>query len=315
MNSVVDNEWIVKSKYDGKRLDYWIKKEFPTLSFPNICKVLRKGLIKVNKRKATNSYVLKKDDLIKFYISLNIEKKKVSFSEKIISKSKEWVVFKNQNFIVFNKPSGIAVQGGTGVKINIDDLLSFFKFNNEKKPVLVHRIDKATSGLLIVARNLDSAQKLGKIFKSREIRKKYIAVVHGIPEKKNGLISKPIFVENKPSKATTYFSVVKTKKNKSLIIAYPLTGRKHQLRQHFNYIGNPIVGDKKYVLKNIVKDTSDKLFLHSFSLEFRFENNDYKFFGDLPEYFESKISEFNIELSLLKNKFNFRDLLNYVEIK
>ena len=264
MNNTVDNEWIVESHYDGKRLDYWIKKEFPSLSFPNICKVLRKGLIKVNKKKVTNSSILKKDDLIKFYISVNIEKKKVSFPEEIISKSKDWVIFKNQNFIVLNKPSGIAVQGGTGVKINIDDLLSFLKFNNNKKPMLVHRIDKATSGLLIVARDLDSAQKLGTIFKSREIKKKYLAVVHGIPDIKDGLISKPIFVENKFLKALTYYSVIKTKKNKSLIIAYPVTGRKHQLRQHFNYIGNPIVGDKKYVLKNIFKDSSDNLFLHSF---------------------------------------------------
>ena len=108
-------------------------------------------------------------------IFLLIQKKKNSNIEhKLIKEVKNWIIFKNKNIIVFNKPSGFAVQGGSKIKVSLDDVLEHLKFGNTNKPKLVHRIDKNTSGLLIVSRNLEYAQFLTKLFRNRNVTKNYV---------------------------------------------------------------------------------------------------------------------------------------------
>ena len=161
MSKKSENEWIIEKDFDDLRIDYWLKKKNPHLSYPIICKIIRKGQVKVNKRKVKNNSVIHTGDRVKLFIKINQEKVKnfntelkLKFSEEI----KKWVIFKNQEFIALNKPSGIPVQGGTNVKLNVDSLLDCLKYELQETPKLVHRIDKNTSGLLLIARNLESAK-------------------------------------------------------------------------------------------------------------------------------------------------------------
>ena len=242
------DEWIVGADYNNKRIDYFLKKKLTFLSYPIICKLIRKGQLKVNGKRIGNSYFLKNGDSIKLYfnISTNIEKKKFNVDQKVIKEVKSWIIFKNKNFIAFNKPSGFAVQGGSKIKISLDDTLDYLKFSNTNKPKLVHRIDKDTSGLIIVARNLEYAQFLTKLFRNRDVIKNYLLLVHGFPEVRDGLIDTPIQINNKDQKSLTLFSILKTRKSSSLVLAQPVTGRKNQLRRHFSSIGHPIIGDEKF---------------------------------------------------------------------
>ena len=242
-----EDEWTVGADYNNKRIDYFLKKKIPTLSYPIICKLIRKGQLKVNGKKTSNSESLKTGDSIKLFFNITVKKNKNFYIEdKLIKEVKSWIIFKNKNFIAFNKPSGFAVQGGTKIKTSLDDVLEFLKFRNSNKPKLVHRIDKDTSGLLMVARNLEYAQFLTKLFKNRKVKKNYLLLVHGYPETKDGLIDTPIQINNKDQKSLTIFSTLKTKKNLSLVLAHPITGRKNQLRRHFASIGHPIIGDEKF---------------------------------------------------------------------
>ena len=208
-----EDEWIIGVDYNNKRIDYFLKKKFPSLSYPIICKIIRKGQLKVNGKKTNNSYFLKIGDKIRLYFNFSISKKKnnLHIDDKLINEVKSWIIFKNKNLIAFNKPSGFAVQGGLKIKISLDDVLEHLKFRNTNKPKLVHRIDKDTSGLLLVARNLEYAQFLTKLFRTRDLVKNYLLLVHGLPEIKGGLIDKSIQHKNKEQKSLTLFSTLKTR--------------------------------------------------------------------------------------------------------
>ena len=300
------DEWIVGEAYNNKRIDYFLKKKLTSLSYPIICKLIRKGQLKVNGKKISNSYFLKDGDSVKLYfdISTKTQKKKFNVDQKLIKEVKSWIIFKNKNFIAFNKPSGFAVQGGSKIKISLDDTLDYLKFRNTNKPKLVHRIDKDTSGLLIVARNLEYSQFLTKLFRNRSVKKNYLLLVHGFPEVRGGLIDTPIQINNKDQKSLTLFSILKTRKNSSLVLAQPITGRKNQLRRHFSSIGHPIIGDEKFgfSLKKQIK--SQHFFLHSLSIRFNESLNKFDLFATPPFYFEKKLEEMNYSISKIKSLLN-----------
>ena len=200
-----EEEWTIGTDYYNKRIDYFLKKKLPSLSYPIICKIIRKGQLKVNGKKTNNSYFLKIGDTIKLYFNINIDidikKKSPLINKTLVKEVKSWIIYKNKDLIAFNKPSGFAVQGGQKIKISLDDVLEHLKFRNKNKPKLVHRIDKDTSGLLLVARNLEYAQFLTKLFRTRDVVKKYLLLVYGFPEVKGGLIDTPIQVNNKNQKS------------------------------------------------------------------------------------------------------------------
>ena len=269
MSKKSENEWIIEKDFDDLRIDYWIKKKNPHLSYPIICKIIRKGQVKVNKRKVKNNSVIHTGDRVKLFIKINQEKVKnfntelkLKFSEEI----KKWVIFKNQEFIALNKPSGIPVQGGTNVKLNVDSLLDCLKYELQETPKLVHRIDKNTSGLLLIARNLESAKFFGGMFRERKIKKKYLLLVKGLIKDKTGEIKMPIITNKKENSAITKYTLITCSNKNSLILASPLTGRKHQIRKHFSMIGHPILGDEKFGLKD-----NNNFFLHSYYIEFENE--------------------------------------------
>ena len=197
-----------------------------------------------------------------------------------------------------NKPSGIAVQGGTNIKLNVDMLLDSLKYELKDRPKLIHRIDKNTSGLLLIARNLKSAKFFGEIFRERKIKKKYLLLVKGLIKDKTGEIKIPIITNKKENSATTKYTLITYFNKISLVLASPLTGRKHQIRKHFSMIGHPILGDKRFGLTD-----NSNFFLHSYYTEFQNEKKRLvKLIAPIPDYFKEEISRMNLNFEKIEDK-------------
>ncbi len=174
--------WIVSNDYNSHRIDYWLKKNISFVTYPTLCKLLRKGIVRVNGKRAKNNTVLRNGDKINFTRIIQQESsfdRKDKYNSKFEEFIKKLVVYKDKFKIILNKPAGLAVQGGTNIKLNVDIMLDSLKFNLDERPKLVHRIDKQTSGLLMVARSLNSSRYYGELFKKRKIEKVYLAIVHG----------------------------------------------------------------------------------------------------------------------------------------
>ncbi|GIR26754.1 MAG: hypothetical protein CM15mP40_13620 [Alphaproteobacteria bacterium] len=181
--------WIVSSDYNSHRIDYWLKKNISFVTYPTLCKLLRKGIVRVNGKRAKNNTVLRIGDKINFTRIIQQEPsfdRKEKYNSKFEEFIKKLVVYKDKFKIILNKPAGLAVQGGTNIKLNVDIMLDSLKFNLDERPKLVHRIDKQTSGLLMVARSLNSSRYYGELFKKRKIEKVYLAIVHGKLKHKDG---------------------------------------------------------------------------------------------------------------------------------
>ena len=278
---------VVSSDFNNMRLDYWLKKNFPDTPYSLLCKLIRKGVIRVNGSRFTQSRTLKENDKIKIHNLIHRKlnyKKTPKCSDSYKQEVLKWIYYIDENIIVLNKPRGMPVQGGTKVYINIDLILSIFKFDYLIKPKLVHRIDKNTSGLLVIARTLNSAKYFTKLFKNREIIKFYLTIVEGKLNKKEAIIDFKLKDKEKFFVARTLYKVLKFKENYSLVIVKPLSGRKHQIRKHFAQIGSPILGDQRYC-NNPKKGSSlntSQLNLHAFKLIFNDINGIERDFSVLP---------------------------------
>jgi 23S rRNA pseudouridine955/2504/2580 synthase len=176
------------------------------------------------------------------------------------SQLKKLILYEDDDVIALNKPPGLAVQGGTGLKENLDDMLKGLARQGHSKPKLVHRLDRDTSGVLLLARNAFAAAKLTEAFRERDTQKFYWAVTQGVPKPVKGKISAPLFKDGEIMKvaqsdeedelaksATTVYQVVESAKGLAAFVAlWPITGRTHQLRVHMAYLGTPIIGDRLY---------------------------------------------------------------------
>ena len=215
-------------------------------------------------------------------------KKKISSRNKIFFDN--LVIFKDKNYYIINKPPGLAVQGGTKVKINLDKILENLETDPENIPKLVHRLDNETSGILIVSRNLKATTFFGELFKKRKIEKIYITIVHGILKSKQGKIKIPLTYNEKTYHSETDYRVIHSNNNESILLVKILTGRKHQIRKHFFEIGHPILGDSKYNKKMNESSKFNNLYLHSYSLKFDDIDGKQKFFDcELPRYFKERL--------------------------
>ena len=305
----MNKSYTIKEIYSGMRIDRWIRNNVASLPQSLIEKSLRKGKIKVNIKKVNSSYKLKTGDKIKFFnFTFEVKKnketnKKFSPSSELLKVHENRILENNDDFIVIDKSPGVPVQGGTKSKKNLIDILASSEFFKDTKPFPVHRLDKETSGIMIISKNHNSARLLTTLFRLRKIHKTYLAICHGqISKKKGELKNELITFENnkkKIEKAITYYKVLSETDTTSFLELKPVTGRKHQLRKQLAIIDNPIVGDKKYILSN-KKIKSDKdLMLHAYSLKFYI--NDKKFF-----YKASPPASFNKYLN--KKKLN---ILNF----
>lgn len=266
---------------DGIRLDRWFKKNFPGLPFAMLSKLLRNGNIRVDGKRA------KVDTRIPEGAVVRVpplgeqpeapEPKPVVVKPEDVELLKSMILYEDEDVIVLNKVPGLAVQGGTGTTRHIDGMLDGLAVDGVR-PRLVHRLDRDTSGVLILAKNGQSAAALGKSFHSRSAKKLYWAVVIGRPEISDGVIKAPLAKEagargermevnsDEGKHAITKFHVMDSAGAKCAWLALmPLTGRTHQLRAHCAYMGTPIVGDGKYGATEayLTGTVSRKLHLHA----------------------------------------------------
>ena len=294
-------EYIIEPDYTNARLDRWLKKNVCNIPQSLIEKNIRKGNIKVNNKKEKSSYKLKINDLITIFnynFLPNQNKKKVIYeaTKKDLKLNNSLFIEDNDNFVVINKPYGISVQQGTKSKRNILDILKKTKPFTGFYPYPVHRIDKNTSGILVVAKNRKFAQLFTNQFRKRMIHKTYLCIVKGELNKNKGtFIDELISFEGKKkikNTAITHFNVIGSNGKLSLVKLNPETGRKHQIRKQMLIHGCPILGDDKYNndidFRNIKKM---RLMLHAHKINFSIENKKYSFLAELPYEFEKLIKE------------------------
>jgi len=251
------------------RLDRWFKRRFPALNHGRLEKLLRTGQVRVDGGRAKANQRLQPGQVVRVPplgdkaepladAADTDAKPKMKVTPEDIAYVKAMVLYKDKDLIAINKPAGLAVQGGTGTTRHLDGLLEGLKFDFPEKPKLVHRLDRDTSGVMIVARTTASAASLSRDFQSREITKIYWALVIGYPEHEAGTISAKLAKSGAPGrermewdeegkKAVTDYRVVATAGRRfTWLELMPHTGRTHQLRAHCQLIGTPIIGDQKY---------------------------------------------------------------------
>ncbi len=246
------------------RLDRWFKRHFPNLQHAMLEKYLRKGAVRLDGKKAKSSDRIRAGQVLgypEFGEDVAFVKAKPQTNEQDAEFVRSLVLYKDANVIIINKPFGLPVQGGTKIKKSLDDMLGGLMFDAKERPKLVHRLDRDTSGVLVLARNTKSASLLAKMFAGKDIEKTYLALTHGRPLQTVGTIDyrllkaeygensyERVAVDDEEGKyARTEYRVVEALARRfALMELKPLTGRTHQLRVHMQAINCPIVGDEKY---------------------------------------------------------------------
>ena len=290
----MNKSFIVDSSSINMRIDRWIKTTIGNVPQSLIEKSLRNGKIKLNKKKVKSSTKLSLLDKIYFYNfqfkESKKQKQKFEPSNQIIKENEDDIIDNNDDFIVINKKSGIAVQGGTKSKKNIIDIFSKSKYFQNTKPFSVHRLDKDTSGVFIIAKNRETAKLLTSLFRLRKIYKTYLAVCNGeIIQTKGEWVGELIRYDGNrkiTEKAITKYKVLDTNNNSTLIQMNPVTGRKHQLRKQLSELNHPIYGDNKYTFDKSFKRLNKQLMLHSYEIKFMINNKKYTYRALLPDYFK-----------------------------
>ena len=290
--------YLVDAMHSDMRLDKWIKAIIGKFPQSLIERNLRNGKIKINNKKNKSSYKVKKNDAIDFYdfsFKENITKTKVKYtpSKSFLKSNENLIIEDNEDFIVINKRSGVSVQGGTKSKKNLIDIFTKSEIFKDSKPLTVHRLDKDTSGILIIAKHRKSAQLLTSLFRLRKIYKTYIALCHGEVQKNKGLWNDPLirYENNKKiqENAETLYSVIDKNSSTTLLRMKPVTGRKHQLRKQLYNINHPIIGDDKYKFFSNKKSINKDLMLHAYNIKFMINGVKYTYTAPLPDYFEKMI--------------------------
>jgi 23S rRNA pseudouridine955/2504/2580 synthase len=275
----------VSSEDDNSRLDRWFKRYYPHITNNALNKALRKNLVKYDNKKVISSQKVACGaviSIVQFFLDNNSEdhqivQQTVKYDAKMVELLKNNILYRDDDIIAINKPYGLAVQGGSKIPISLDDLLDHLKFDSLIRPKLVHRLDKYTSGVLLLARNSATATILTQFFKEKKIQKTYWALVAGSFHKRSGSISTYLSKSENDGKekirrstsgtkemAVTHFKTIDQAKAISWIEFTPLTGQTHQLRVHSAELGAPIVGDYKYGGRD-AKTTMicDKMHLHA----------------------------------------------------
>ncbi|ODT50323.1 RluA family pseudouridine synthase [Devosia sp. 63-57] len=253
----------VSADEEGMRLDRWFARHFPQVGFGRLQKLIRNGEVRVDKAKVETSTRLSEGQVIRIppvddpgaVRPMRINEEDVRFLEDLI-------LYQDDDIFVFNKPHGLAVQGGSGTTRHLDGLLKNLPNKKGETPKLVHRLDRDTSGCLVVAKTSAAATHFGSVFRSRSARKIYWAIVAGNPTPRQGEIScflakqsttdgeQMVVVRNGTPGAvhsSSYYSTTDTASRRfAWVTLKPVTGRTHQLRVHMAQLGTPIIGDPRY---------------------------------------------------------------------
>ena len=266
-------EIIVNKKYHEKKLNKVILEELSNINYPTFCKLLRKKDIKINGKRINKDILVYENDRIDIYLPKELEETKVNIDK----------VYEDGNILVINKPVNIEVTGSN----SLTEIINKQYINCEFKPQPCHRIDRNTTGLVMFAKNKEALEILLKKFKEHEIEKHYLALVYGIPNKKEERLEAYLFKDQKKSQVyisdnfkkgyqkiiTKYTVLEKRKDNTALLDVEIETGRTHQIRAHLSHIGYPIIGDGKYGKNEINKQFGKKYqMLCSYKLKFDFQS-------------------------------------------
>ncbi len=339
-SSKSDNPKIETMRVDGSeadmRLDRWFRVHFPEVGYTYLQKLLRSGQVRVDSKRAQANDRLNAGAEIRVPAIVRKPKKAgpssgsglkapLGVSKGDRDAIERMIIYEDEYVLVLNKPFGLAVQGGTGTKKHIDGMLEGMadRFGGER-PRLVHRIDRDTTGILLVALTRDAAAKLGKTFQTRSAAKTYWALVNGVPKPAQGKIEAALVKASGPDgdrvrkakpgeqavamHATTHYSVIDQVARKAAWVSLkPVTGRQHQLRAHMHMIGHPIVGDNKYEgdVNMPAENIEKKLHLHARRLIIAHPKTGLKIdvTAPLPEHMRATWETLGFEA----NKFEARD--------
>ncbi len=283
----------VVAEEDGMRLDRWFKIHFPQLPHGMLNRVLRKGEVRVDKGRAKINTRLSQGQEIRVP-PFRLEGDRTDdqpkgpapqLSKADRQKFQDMVLFEDKHLFVINKPPGLAVQGGSKTTRHVDGMLMGMEREFHDRPRLVHRLDRDTSGVLVIAKRRSIASKLGKMFQTRSVRKFYWAAVRGVPDPLQGRIDmalikaesaygervRPADASDQDGKrATTHYAVIDRAGDElSWVSLKPVTGRQHQLRAHMSFTDSPILGDQKYGDHEELPDgVADMLHLHARRISF-----------------------------------------------
>ena len=301
--------YTVDSTCNDMRIDRWTRLKIGKIPQGLIEKYLRSGKIKINKKKIKSSTKVKTNDIVSFFnldFKETILQKKIKFepSKEIIRSNEDQIIDNNENFVVLNKSSGISVQGGTKSKKNLVDIFAKSEIFQGTKPYSVHRLDKDTSGVFIMAKTRESAQLLTSLFRLRKVHKTYLAICHGELNKDSGEWNDDLIRYDGDKKiiekAKTIYRVLDKNSEASLVELKPITGRKHQLRKQLYALGQPIFGDIKYKISNSSRGLNKNLMLHSYQIKFIIDDIKHTYTALLPDYFRKLLKSKRLRFSGLK---------------
>ncbi|ORU92920.1 MAG: 23S rRNA pseudouridylate synthase [Cycloclasticus sp. symbiont of Bathymodiolus heckerae] len=273
----------VDDNVEGQRLDNFLMAQLKGVPKGHIYKIIRRGEVRVNKGRVKNVYRLKLKDKVRIPPVKMDEKKTITPAKWIVNRIEERVLFEDADLLVLNKPSGVAVHGGTANSHGIIETLRFLR-PDERFLELVHRLDKATSGCLLIAKNRKMLNGLQTLLRNRTVKKTYTALLCGVIHQKSITVNAPlekrtlesgehrVRVHPEGKKSETVYEKLTQYKRATLVSASPKTGRTHQIRVHAKHFGHPIAGDERYSTETQYKSYRQaglkRLFLHASKLSF-----------------------------------------------
>ena len=315
-------QYTVAADDNDIRLDRWFKRHLPDVPFVLVSRWVRTGQVRVDGKRAEVSDRIAAGQVLRVppaeapvsTPARTAQRRRVNLSPEQVELAQSMVIHRDRAAIVVNKPPGLATQGGTKTTSHLDGLLDALCFDMESRPKLVHRLDKDTSGALLLGRSAGNAAHFAKQFQGRRTKKVYWAIVVGVPDIADGIIELPIgkqpgtggekmhVDEENGAAAKSRYRIIERAGNRAAWVELtPYTGRTHQLRVHMAAIGHPIVGDGKYGGKDAFLTGSISRKMHLHSRRIRIDHPDGGMLdvtADLPDHFESSLKQLGFDLSL-----------------